>query len=64
MATNSRVIAWKIPWTGEPGRLKNMGLQRVGHYWACTHTHANMHTNAVHNRTKDQKKRAAQLART
>ena len=31
MATHSRVLAWKIPWTEEPGRLQSMGLQRVGH---------------------------------
>ena len=31
MATNSSVLAWKIPWTEEPGRLQSMGSQRVGH---------------------------------
>ena len=31
MATHSSVLAWKIPWTEEPGRLKSMRLQRVGH---------------------------------
>ena len=31
MATHSSNIAWKIPWTEEPGRLQSMGLQRVGH---------------------------------
>ena len=30
MATHSSTIAWKIPWTEEPGRLQSMGLQRVG----------------------------------
>ena len=30
MATHSRTIAWKIPWTEEPGRLQSMGSQRVG----------------------------------
>ena len=29
MATHSRFLAWKIPWTAEPGRLPVMGLQRV-----------------------------------
>ena len=28
---NSSILAWKIPWTEEPGRLSSMGLQRVGH---------------------------------
>ena len=27
MATHSRILAWKIPWTEEPGRLQSMGLQ-------------------------------------
>ena len=31
MASHSRTIAWKIPWTEEPGMLQSMGLQRVGH---------------------------------
>ena len=31
MAIHSRTIAWKIPWTEEPGRLQPMGSQRVGH---------------------------------
>jgi len=31
MAIHSSTIAWKIPWTEEPGRLQFMGLQRVGH---------------------------------
>ena len=31
MATHSGTLAWKIPWTEEPGRLQSIGLQRVGH---------------------------------
>ena len=31
MAIHSSILAWKIPWTGEPGRLQSMGSQRVGH---------------------------------
>ena len=31
MATHSRTLAWKIPWTEKPGRLQSMGLQRVGY---------------------------------
>ena len=31
MATHSSILAWKIPWIEEPGRLQSMGLQRVGH---------------------------------
>ena len=32
MATHSSILAWKIPWTEESGRLQSMGLQKVGHY--------------------------------
>ena len=31
MAPHSSTVAWKIPWTEEPGRLQSMGLLRVGH---------------------------------
>ena len=31
MATHASTLAWKIPWTEEPGRLLSMGSQRVGH---------------------------------
>ena len=31
MATRSSILAWRIPWTEEPGRLQSMGLQRVRH---------------------------------
>ena len=31
MAPHSNTLAWKIPWTEEPGRLQSMGSLRVGH---------------------------------
>ena len=31
MATHSSILAWKTPWTEEPGRLQSIGLGRVGH---------------------------------
>ena len=31
LATHSRILAWRIPWTEEPGGLQCIGLQRVGH---------------------------------
>ena len=34
MATHSSVLAWRIPWTGEPGGLPSVGSQRVGHNWS------------------------------
>ena len=39
MATHSSPLAWKIPWTEEPGRLQSMGLLRVGHDWATSLSH-------------------------
>ena len=39
MATHSSVLAWRIPWTEEPGGLGSIGSKRVGHDWsdlACT----------------------------
>ena len=36
MATHSSVLAWKIPWTEDPGRLQSMGSLRVGHDWATS----------------------------
>ena len=37
MATHSSILAWRIPWTWEPGGLQSMGLQRVGPDWASEH---------------------------
>ena len=36
MAPHSNTLAWKIPWTEEPGRLQAMGSRRVGHDWATS----------------------------
>ena len=36
MATHSSILAWRIPWTGEPGRLQSMGSQRVRYDWATS----------------------------
>ena len=36
MATHSSTLAWRIPWTEEPGGLQSMGWQRVGHAWATS----------------------------
>ena len=33
MATHSSILAWRIPWTEEPGWLQSMGSKRVGHNW-------------------------------
>ena len=34
MVTHSSILAWRIPWTEEPGRLWSRGLQRVGRNWS------------------------------
>ena len=40
MATHSSVLAWRIPWTEEPGGLQSMGLHKVGHNGSdLAHTH-------------------------
>ena len=38
MATHSSILAWRIPWTEEPGRLQSTGSQRVGHNCATSLT--------------------------
>ena len=38
MATHSSILAWRIPWRKEPGRLQSMGSQKTGHDWV-TNTH-------------------------
>ena len=45
MATHSSILAWRIPWTEEPGGLQSMGWQRVRHNWTIhSHTHTHTHT--------------------
>ena len=34
MATHSSILAWRIPWTEDPGRQQSMGSQRIEHDWA------------------------------
>ena len=48
-ATHFSILAWKTPWTEEPGRLWSIGLQRAEYYWSnlahsnvCTHTHTHI----------------------
>ena len=40
IASHSSVLAWRIPWTGEPGGPQSMGSQRGGRNDATKHTHA------------------------
>ena len=39
MATHSSILAWRIQWTEEPGGLKSIGSQRVGHTEVTEHEH-------------------------
>ena len=39
MVTHSSILAWRIPWTEEPGGLQSMGLQRCRHNWMTEHIH-------------------------
>ena len=39
MATPSSILAWKVPWTEEPGGLQSMGSQRAEHDLMHMHTH-------------------------
>ena len=47
MATHPRILAWRIPWTGQPGGLQSMGLPRVGQDLAT-----NQSTNFIYEQTK------------
>ena len=44
MATHSSILAWRIPWTEEPGGLQSMGSHRVGHNWSNL---PHMHTHVI-----------------
>ena len=39
MATHSSTLAWRIPWTEEPGKLQSMGSQEVEHGFVTEHRH-------------------------
>ena len=46
MATHSWILAWRVPWTEEPGRLQFIGLQRVRHDWSDW-AHRNAHSTPM-----------------
>ena len=48
MVTHSSILAWKLSWTEEPGRLQSTGLQRVGHDCVCTHTHTHIYLLSIY----------------
>ena len=56
MTTDSSILAWRIPWTEEPGGLQFIGSQRLRHDWSDSmHTHARTHTHA-HTHTHTQRR--------
>ena len=52
MATHSSTLAWKIPWTEEPGRLQSKGLQS----WTRLSNFIHTHTHTQNKKTKQKKK--------
>ena len=46
MAAHSSILAWKVQWTEEPGRLQSKGSQRVRHDWETKHVRTHTHTHA------------------
>ena len=45
MATHSSILAWRVPWTEEPGGLQSKELQRIGHDWVTKYIH--MHSYCI-----------------
>ena len=52
MATHCSILAWRIPWTEEPGRLQTMESQRVGHNWAWAWSQLQMCSVSVWSHTE------------
>ena len=52
MAPHSSILAWKIQWMEEPGRLQSMGLQRVGHNSVTSLSHFSEILNIGHCKVK------------
>ena len=52
MAIHFSILAWRIPWTEEPGRLQSMESQRVGHNWATEYTHTLKKSSAISYKSK------------
>ena len=46
MVTHSSILAWRIPWTGEPGGLQSMGLQRVRHHLGSEQQQQQLHLHS------------------
>ena len=55
MATQSSILAWRIPWAEEPDRLQSMGSQRIGHNWVNS-----LHFTSLQERLKKENGRWSQ----
>ena len=53
MATHSSIVAWRIPWTEEPGKLQSMGSQRIRHDWATNTFTLNIFVQLLFNQIKE-----------
>ena len=51
MAPHSSILAWRVPWTEEPGRFQSMGSLRVGHNWATKRSAVDIYRYWYHNVT-------------
>ena len=47
MTTHSSILAWRIPWTEQPGRVQSMGLQRVEHNRGTEHPHTRINLTTI-----------------
>ena len=56
MTAHSSILAWRIPWTEEPGGLQSIGLQRAGHNSLCpailAHAHGKLSSGMLHGEVK------------
>ena len=53
MAAHSSIVAWRIPWTEEPGKLQSMGSQRIRHDWATNTFTLNIFVQLLFNQIKE-----------
>ena len=53
MAPHSSILAWRIPWIEEPGRLQSTGSQRVGHDWATSLSLSNTYLESLNYKAKN-----------
>ena len=64
MATHSSILAWRIPWTEEPGGLQSMGSQRVTQRTGLKQLHTCTHTSSLSLTSGDQKPLSVQPPRS